>query len=139
MPSDSIVKVKQLFLDRAAVTRYFDRKTLRVFKRFGAFVRLIAQRSMRRRKTASPPGQPPSVRKGQLRKLIFFSLDERKKSVVIGPTLLRSDSPVPALHEHSGVRRYGARVAKYPKREYMKPAFREGLARLSQFFREAKS
>jgi len=136
MASESIVKVKQLFLDRPAVVRHFDRKTLRVFKRFGAFVRLVAQRSMRRRKTASPPGQPPSVRKGQLRKFIFFSLDERKKSVVIGPTLLRSDSPVPALHEHSGVRRYGARVAKYPKREYMKPAFREGLKKLAQFYKE---
>ena len=139
MASESIVKVKQLFLDRPAVVRHFDRKTLRVFKRFGAFVRLVAQRSMRRRKTASPPGQPPSVHKGQLRKFIFFSLDERKKSVVIGPTLLRSDSPVPALHEHSGVRRYGARVAKYPKREYMKPAFREGLKKLAQFFKEANA
>lgn len=139
MPSESIVKVKQLFLDRPAIARYVDRKTLRVFKRFGAFVRLVAQRSMRRRKTASPPGQPPSVHKGQLRKFIFFSFDERRKSVVIGPTLLRSDSPVPALHEHSGVRRYGARVAKYPKREYMKPAFREGLARLSQFYKEANA
>ena len=79
MASESIVKVKQLFLDRPAVVRYFDRKTLRVFKRFGAFVRLVAQRSMRRRKTASPPGQPPSVRKGQLRKLIFFrSMSERR-------------------------------------------------------------
>jgi hypothetical protein len=139
MASESIVKVKQLFLDRPAIARYIDRKTLRVFKRFGAFVRLVAQRSMRRRKTASPPGQPPSVHKGQLRKFIFFSLDERRKSVVIGPTLLRSDSPVPALHEHSGVRRYGARVAKYPKREYMKPAFREGLARLAQFYKEANA
>jgi hypothetical protein len=139
MASESIVKVKQLFLDRPAIARYVDRKTMRVFKRFGAFVRLVAQRSMRRRKTASPPGQPPSVHKGQLRKFIFFSLDERRKSVVIGPTLLRSDSPVPALHEHSGVRRYGARVAKYPKREYMKPAFREGLARLAQFYKEANA
>lgn len=139
MPSESIVKVKQLFLDRPAIARYVDRKTLRVFKRFGAFVRLVAQRSMRRRKTASPPGQPPSVHKGQLRKFIFFSLDERRKSVVIGPTLLRPDSPVPALHEHSGTRRYGARVAKYPKREYMKPAFREGLARIAQFYKEANA
>jgi hypothetical protein len=139
MPSESIVKVKQLFLDRPAIARYVDRKTMRVFKRFGAFVRLVAQRSMRRRKTPSPPGQPPSVHKGQLRKFIFFSFDERRKSVVIGPTLLRSDSPVPALHEHSGVRRYGARVAKYPKREYMKPAFREGLTRLAQFYKEANA
>jgi hypothetical protein len=139
MPSESIVKVKQLFLDRPAITRYIDRKTQRVFKRFGAFVRLVAQRSMRRRKTASPPGQPPSVHKGQLRKLIFFSLDERRKSVVIGPILLSPDSPVPALHEHSGTRRYGARIAKYPKREYMNPAFREGLSRLSQFYKEANS
>jgi hypothetical protein len=137
MPSESIVKVKQLFLDRSAIARYVDRKTLRVFKRFGAFVRLVAQRSMRRRKAASPPGQPPSVRKGQLRKFIFFSFDERRKSVVIGPTLLRPDSPVPALHEHSGTRRYGGRVTKYPKREYMKPAFREGLTRLAQFYKEA--
>jgi hypothetical protein len=139
MPSESIVKIKQLFLDRPAIARYLDRKTIRVFKRFGAFVRLVAQRSMRRRKTASPPGQPPSVHKGQLRKFIFFSLDERRKSVVIGPILLSPDSPVPALHEHSGTRRYGSRIAKYPKREYMNPAFREGLSRLAQFYKEANS
>jgi hypothetical protein len=138
MSLQAVMKVKQFFLDRQAITRYVDQKTLRVFKRFGAFVRLVAQRSMRRRKTPSPPGQPPSVRKGQLRKLIFFSFDERRKSVVVGPTLLSPDSPVPALHEHSGMRRYGARVAKYPKREYMKPAFRLGLLKLAQFYREAK-
>jgi len=138
MPSESLIRVKQLFLDRQAIMRCVDQKTLRVFKRFGAFVRLVAQRSMRRRKAPAPPGQPPSARKGHLRKLIFFSFDERRKSVVVGPILLRSDSPVPALHEHSGVRRYGARIAKYPKREYMKPAFRQGLSKLAQFYKEAR-
>jgi len=138
MPSESLIRVKQLFFDRQAIMRYVDRKTLHVFKRFGAFVRLVAQRSMRKRKTPAPPGQPPSARKGQLRKLIFFSFDERRKSVVVGPILLRPDSPVPALHEHSGVRRYGARIAKYPKREYMKPAFRQALSKLVQFYKEAR-
>ena len=138
MPSESLIRVKQLFLDRQAIMRYVDQKTRRVFKRFGAFVRLVAQRSMRKRKTPSPPGQPPSTRKGQLRKLIFFSFDERRKSVVIGPILLRPDSPVPALHEYSGVRRYGSHIAKYPKREYMKPAFQQGLSKLAQFYKEAR-
>jgi hypothetical protein len=138
MPLESLIRVKQLFLDRQAIIRYVDQKTLRVFKRFGAFVRLVAQRSMRKRKTPAPPGQPPSARKGQLRKLIFFSFDERRKSIVVGPVLLRPDSPVPALHEHGGMRRYGARIAKYPKREYMKPAFQQGMLKLAQFYKEVR-
>jgi hypothetical protein len=76
----------------------------------GALVRKIAQRSMRYRQSASPPGQPPSARtdkadnrKALLRKFIAFGYDPSANAVVVGPTpLAGTRAKVPGLHERGG-------------------------------------
>jgi hypothetical protein len=90
--------------------------------RFGAVVRRVAQTSMRYRKSASPPGSPPSAHKSKrlaalkkagrakhngalLRELLFFAYDPKTASVVVGPLGFKArGTPVPALHEHGGER-----------------------------------
>lgn len=78
-------KARDLFVDRRAVREVMDRRTLAVFGRFGAFVRKVAQRSIRRRKRPSQPGSPPSSHSGELRRFLYFAVDTRRRSVVIGP------------------------------------------------------
>lgn len=114
----SLASFKSLFFDRRAVESAAERGTLRALARFGAIVRRKAQTSMRYRKGASLPGQPPSAHKSKrlaalkklgrtsnngalLRELLFFAYDPRSKSVVVGPVGFNR-SPVPNLHEFGG-------------------------------------
>lgn len=81
-------------------------------KSVGAFARKVAQRSMRKRKKPSPPGQPPSVHSGGLKKGIVFSVDTAKSSVVVGALKVEKVNgrriytnelkPVPATLEYGG-------------------------------------
>ncbi len=77
------------FFSTPEVLRDCNKKTRRVFSRFGAFVRRTAKQSIRKRKASAPPGQPPSSHKGLLKKFIFFVYDAAKRSVIIGPQKLQ--------------------------------------------------
>src|SRR5690606_27235103 len=81
-------QAKALFFDRRAVTSRVDRATRKVLSRFGAFVRTRARSSLRRRKGASPPGQPPSSHTELVKRFLFFVYESEQKGVVIGPALL---------------------------------------------------
>lgn len=75
----------KFFLDRAELARKVEKGRLRVLARFGAFVRRSAKSSIRKRKATSKPGQPPTDRKGDLKRLIVFGVDPATRSVVVGP------------------------------------------------------
>ncbi len=125
---------KQGFFDRAKVKNAVDADTRRVLSKFGAFVRQRAKTSIRKRKGTSPPGSPPHSHTGLLRKFILFAYDADRKSVVIGPTLLREGSQAPRLLEHGGTtviaHRGPKRRARYRPRPYMRPAFQAEQVRL---------
>jgi hypothetical protein len=103
-----IQAVKATFLDRAEISGAIDAGTRRALSKFGAFVRTRSRSSIRKRKKASKPGSPPSSHVGTLKKLIFFTYDAQKKSVVIGPTLfsgtkfIGTKSGAPETLEYSG-------------------------------------
>ena len=80
------------FFNRDKVMRSVDAGTRKVLSKFGAFVRQRARTSIRKRKGTSPPGSPPYSHVGLLRKFILFAYDPQRKSVVIGPTLIRAES-----------------------------------------------
>ena len=106
---------KALFFDRPRVMSVMDRRTQRVFRRFGGFVRKVARRSIRKRKRkVSDPGEPPHSRGGHLlRDNIFFTYDPDRRSVVIGPVALNAkNGDTPALLEFGGsaVRRFWLKV-----------------------------
>jgi hypothetical protein len=127
---------KSMFFDRAKVATAVDKGVRKVLSKFGAFVRTTAKHSIRKRKTVSQPGQPPSSHVGLLRKLIYFGYDANRRSVVIGPTPLRGEAAcgersrteAPPLLEYGGRTRLKVRKGKvvsanYRARPFMGPAF----------------
>jgi len=96
-------EITKLFFDKKAVLGKVDRATRRVLSRFGAFVRRTARSSIRKRKSLSAPGAPPSSHSGLLKKFIFFGYEPRKRSVVIGPVRLSQKiGDAPEALEHGG-------------------------------------
>ena len=79
-------QAKGLFFDRQPVLNAVSRSERRVLSKFGAFVRRGARSSIRKRKSVSEPGSPPSSHTGLLRKMIFFVYEPARASVVIGPS-----------------------------------------------------
>jgi len=132
---------KQLFFDRQAVISKVDAATRRVLSKFGAFVRRSAKSSIRKRKKAAPPGQPPSSHTGLLKKFIFFGYDAARQSVVIGPTRLnqKGRGEAPPLLEYGGkttLKRGGKkRRVTYQARPYMGPAFEKEKPQLPAMWR----
>lgn len=63
--------------------------------KWGAYIRRSAKQSMKKRKSASPPGQPPSVHEGSLKRLLYFYYDKSTGSVVVGPEI-KKDNPTGA-------------------------------------------
>ena len=139
------MKVFGAFFDRPAVLNSVSQAERKTLSRAGAFVRRTARSSMRRRKKASQPGQPPSVKQGQLKKFLFFSWDQQTRSLVVGPELLsrRAGAPVPSLMESGGVvrwtkRRTGeSRQSKILPRPFMAPALDKNLSALPEAWRNA--
>lgn len=136
-------EIKQLFFDRQAVTSRVAPATRKVLSKFGAFVRRTAKGSIRQRKTAAPPGSPPSSHTGLLKKFIFFGYDPQRESVVIGPTRLdrRGQGEAPSLLEYGGqttlVRRGKRKRATYRARPYMGPAFEKEQPKLPAMWRDS--
>jgi hypothetical protein len=127
-------EAKRLFFDRKAVTSAADRAELRVLSKFGAFVRTRARSSIRKRKGASAPGQPPSSHTGLLKRFIFFLYDRHRHSVIIGPVKLNQKlGDAPAALELGGQSEVFAgrrhrrlvRTVTIRARPYMRPAFNQ--------------
>jgi len=88
-------------------------------------IRIIARRSIRKRKKPSSAGSPPHTQTNQLKQAIVYFVDRRKFYAIVGPSkdLI---SLAGAAHEHGGL----FRGRKYPKRGYMKPAMEKAIPRL---------
>lgn len=132
---------KRLFFDRAAVTSAAERGTRRALSKFGAFVRQTARTSIRKRKSISEPGQPPSSHTGLLKRNIFFVFSPQTRSVVIGPILLNKRTDAPRLLEHgdSVIRRRRNRRVRmtYTARPFMGPAFQREQQRLPELWKNS--
>lgn len=95
----------------------------------GASIRLVARRSIRKRKKASPEGSPPNTRKGQLRRAIAYRVEKQRGAVVIGPDASIVGTAGKA-HEFGG--RY--RRETFPKRPFMGPALAKVKSRLPRMW-----
>ena len=137
---------KQMFFDRAQVRRKVHTATRRVLSRFGAFVRRAAKSSIRKRKRASAPGQPPSSHTGLLKRFIFFGYDPARRSVVIGPERLNQKvGDAPEALEYGGTstviegirgKRTKRRV-RIRARPFMGPAFEQERSKLPAMWRNS--
>lgn len=135
------LRIKSLFFDRPKVQRAVDKAKRQALSRAGAFIRQTAKQSMRRRKGSAPPGKPPHVHEGSLRRLIFFGYDKGTDSVVVGPMgFIRSDAP--HVLEFGGKttvarRRRGKRErrrVRIVRRPYMGPALEKERSKLPKLW-----
>jgi hypothetical protein len=130
------MKIKSMFFDRVAVTRAVAPAKIRVLSKIGAFIRKSAQTSMRYRKRASAPGQPPSAHKefgALLRRLLFFGYDRSTDSVVVGPVATKR-AEAPNLNEFGGKARRFGRMVTYPARPFMAPALAREEPKLPSYW-----
>lgn len=103
---------KRLIFDTRAVTSAMGKRERRFLASFGAFTRITARRSIRKRKAISLPGNPPSSHTGTHRSGIFFAPDESRRSVVIGPERVQtSPSGRPRRGTKPEVLEYGGEIA----------------------------
>lgn len=137
----SVKAAQNQFFDRAHVKARVDTGTRRVLPKFGAYVRTRSKSSIKKRKTISQPGKPPSSHVGTLKNLIYFAFEDslRGPNVVIGPVLTNQSAraakaqgdTVPGVLEEGGViqvteKRLGktqSRLARIQARPFMLPAF----------------
>jgi hypothetical protein len=137
-----LARTKQLFFDRKRVTSALDKGTRKVLSQFGALVRKTARWSIRKRKRSSLPGQPPSSHTGLLKRFLFYSYDDSRKSVVIGPAKLNAKKGyVPEVLEYGGTTllEIGKEKKKVQiaSRPYMNPAFEKTKTQLPQLWRNS--
>lgn len=132
---------KQFFFDRQIVIDAVGKATAKNLSKAGSYIRTSARSSLRRRKSTSPPGEPPSVHtKDRVATLknIWFVFEPANRSVVVGPLKLNGSrlegsnrKTVPALLELGGAAvvtsRKLKRRAKYAPRPFMGPAMEREL------------
>lgn len=137
------------FFDRPGVLRIIDAGTAAGLSKFGAYVRQTAQQSIRspgKKGKPSKPGRPPKNRTGKLKDNIFFTYDQTRRSVVIGPISFNGGGgKAPAVLEYGGtfvrnLRFKGGRsksvTVQIAARPYMTPAFEKNLKKLPRIWKD---
>ena len=94
--------IRNMFFDSGKVLKAVHRARRAALSKAGAFVRRRARSSIRRRKRASRPGQPPTNRSGLLRDWILFGYDHAADTVFVGPVRLQKRGNAPEVLEHGG-------------------------------------
>lgn len=109
----SIIKMHaKMFFDRQKVIDALGKARKASLSKAGGLVRTIARRSMRKRRKPSPPGKPPRVVRGLLKKFLFFGYEAGSQTVVVGPAALKPQPVAPATLE------YGGNVARLKARKF---------------------
>jgi hypothetical protein len=141
------VKVTRTFFDSAKVLQALPPAKRRALIKGAAFTRGVARRSMRRRKKASAPGNPPSVHVGTIKRLLTFGYDLVQQTAVVGPELFTSntaggaanlDRPGPGTLELGGrIETHKGQRATIEPRPFMTPALEVAAAKLPEYWRDA--
>lgn len=142
------------FLDAERILSDVRKAERKVQAKFGAFTRRRMQTSIRYRKQAAAPGEPPSAHasigftrekknkrtgtvsrqpKSPLRELIFFALDPETDSVVIGPVSFGKG--VAGLIEKGGAGSVNGKPAIFAPHPFAEPAGRAEAAKLPELLR----
>lgn len=108
-------EAKSYFNPKPAIDRV-ERVEQRFLFRYGSMVRQEAKFSIRKRKTASAPGNPPHSHEGSLKRGIVFIVDRDRFNVVIFPTVFRSSRDVPGKLEFGGITHRKSKLRRYQKR-----------------------
>jgi len=134
--SAELMRIKELFFDRKAVKDVMDQRSREVLSHWGAFTRMTARRSMRKLAHPAPPGKPPRVVKGTIKRLTFYSYDKTTRSAVAGPLLSVPFTNAPDNLEHGGLVRAHKKRPAYviAPRPFMQPASDKANERLPDWW-----
>jgi hypothetical protein len=125
-----LIKVKDLFFDRAAVMSAMDKAVIKNLNKFGGYVRKAAQNSLVHKGGYSKPGHAPHSHTDLIKKNIFYYADIGKQSVIIGPVKLgKKYSDVLPILEYGGATIRRGKPAIYAARPFMQPAFERSKTR----------
>lgn len=102
--------------------------------RAAATARIIARRSIRRRKKPAAAGRPPHSKTGKLRRAIKYKVDKQRQEAFIGPDVNDVGTSGRA-HEHGGL----YKGDRFDKRPFMGPALEALKPRLPDFWRNSVS
>jgi len=97
-----------------------------------ATLRMIARRSIRKRKRPAPEGEPPHTQTKRLKTSILYAVDRRRESAIIGPSY-HVIGVAGAEHEHG--RRFRGRRPQQDARPFMGPALKKAAPRMPRFWR----
>jgi len=115
-----------IFFNGNRIVRSVQRANRSALMRAGAFIRRRARSSIRKRKSVSDPGKPPSSHTGRLRGLILFGYDRAAQTVVVGPKATGGRDQAGETLEHGKVvtrrERRRRRRMRYRARPFMGPA-----------------
>ena len=95
----------------------------------GAAIRLVAKRSIRKRKGAAPAGSPPHTHTKRLPRAILYAVEKQRSRVVLGPAKHLVGTAGKA-HEHGG--QYKGQ--RYDRRPFMGPAIEKLKDRLPKLW-----
>ena len=96
----------------------------------GYLISQIAKSKIKRSRKPGRPGQPPTTRRGLLRRAIRYQMSSDKYSVVIGPIYSMVGTSGQA-HEFGG--QY--KGARFPERPFMGPSLDEAMPQIGPKFR----
>lgn len=82
---------------------------------------------------SSKPGEPPRMRVGLIKKLMFFAYEPANRSVVVGPAVIDNPTGAPEILEEGGFVQTRAGRFRIEPRPYMKPPFDEMIPELPRF------
>jgi len=122
------IKVKYKSNSNELIKKVWD-DSITSLNHAAASVRMIAMRSIRKRKGASPRGAPPHTHTGLLKKSIVYNVDKKTNTAIVGPSK-RIIGPAGMIHEFGGLQRGNI----YSARPFMGPAFDKIKPRLPEFW-----
>ena len=117
----TLIKVKELFFDTELVKRSVSKTVLQKLNHIGGLIRKTARNSIRPRRSASKPGDPPNSHTGLLKDKLLYSFDKEAESVVVGPVLLNRGTDAPHTLEFGGYTQIGSAWSLFKKRVFIKP------------------
>lgn len=146
-----MIKVTFRYVDKSRVLQQAlknaanDRRRL---SRAGGYIRTVARRSIRKRKSRAAPGKPPTNRLGHLKNMIMFGVGTA--SVIVGPMVRSRKTGAPRALEYGGTssvyiskprkgRRKGWQRARIQKRPFMRPALAKSQDKVLDMWKNAVS
>jgi hypothetical protein len=114
--------------DTAKVKKQAEKATVQALYKAAYAIMTTAKGLIKTSPQASPPGEPPHTRAGQLRQAIRYEVNRAEFTAYIGPQASQM-GPAAQPMEHGGT----FRGERYPERPFMGPALDKNREKIPAF------